>query len=101
MVLRLFHVLCPESSIRPWLTKVIHLMNAICVYILSCVFRVMSAEWSHALGTKCLGTSGAGCVPSMIETFIHVLQLCSVLISVQAAIVKSAKRRLVLQKFFA
>ena len=68
-------MLCPESITRPWLTKVIHLMNVICVHILFCSFRVMAAERSHALGAKCLGTSDIGHMPSITETFVHVLQL--------------------------
>jgi len=62
--LSIFLVLCQESIARSWLTKVIHLMNVICVHTLFCDFRVTSAECSPAPGTtKCLDTSDIGHMP--------------------------------------
>ena len=39
----LFLMLCKESIARPWLTKIIYLMNVICVHTLFCGFRIISA----------------------------------------------------------
>jgi hypothetical protein len=55
ITLSLFHMLCPGIA-RPRLTKVINLMNVICVHTLFCGFRVTSA-------IKCIGTSDIGHMP--------------------------------------